>query len=298
PDMPDSGIYGFNNIVYRSAVFWFCIILSIVISILPRFLWKYWQRNYLPTDVDIVKEVCKEDLQYDFLHDSRFNPTLGLYKNLTHESALSGQESSVPIYTDGIFTHTPRPSFTTERSSSATSGLHVITHSLEQFSGGEVPETPASMTFMRTGITSPMRGYAFSQEEGTGRIMAPPLRRRKTNPGPLGRVFRMETSPIRRMSLPDVRASADVTDAIIGEERIRMVQFRESSSTNTSNIHSRRESESLDESDLIQPRLTSSSEPIVAMEVINEDVNDNIDEGNTNINQEKDTDNTDQEMTE
>ncbi|CAG8521461.1 1078_t:CDS:2 [Gigaspora margarita] len=298
PDMQDSGIYGFNNMVYRSAVFWFCIILSIVISILPRFLWKYWQSNYLPTDADIVKEVCKEDLQYDFIHDSRFNPTLGLYRNMTHETVPSGQESSVPIYTDGIFTNTPRHSFTTERSSSVKSGLHIITHSLEQLSGSEVPETPASMTFMRTGITSPMRGYAFSQEEGTGRIMAPPLRRRKTNPGPLGHVSRLETSPIRRMSLPDVRASADLTGAVIGEERIRMVQFRESSSTSTSNIHSRRESESLDESDSIQPRLTSSSEPIVVMEVINEDVDDNIDQESININQEKETDNTDQEVTE
>ncbi|CAG8515519.1 17060_t:CDS:1, partial [Dentiscutata heterogama] len=254
--------------------------------------------------VDIVKEVCKKDPQYDFIHDSQFNPTLGLYRSFTHETVLSVQDSSVPIYTDGTLTRTPRQSFTTERSMSSKSGLNVITHSLEQINVIEIPETPASMTFMQTGITSPMRGYAFSQEEGTGRIMAPPLRRRKTNPGPLGHITnRIETSPLRRMSLPDVRASADITAIAMGEERTRMVQFRESnSSTSTSNIHSRRESESLDESpvsDSIQPRLTSneSSEPI-AMEVINDDVNDNIDRGSTSINQEKETDNTDQEVTE
>ncbi|CAG8458896.1 8422_t:CDS:2 [Cetraspora pellucida] len=296
PDMQDSGIYGFNHIVYHSAVFWFCILLSIIVSILPRFLWKYWQRNYLPTDADIVKEVCKKDPQFSFIRNSHFNPTLGIYRSLTRETALSGLESAVPIYTDGILTNTPRPSFATERSSSATSGLQIITQ-VEQASGIEVPETPASMTFMKTGLTEPMRGYAFSQEEGAGRIMAPPLRRRKTNPGPLGQSVRIETSPLRRMSLPDVRASADLTTRVVNsEERIRMVQFRESnSSTSTYNVHSREESESLSESPIsesIQPRLIS-SEPI-SMEVINNDINDNIDQ-NTNINQARDTDNIDRE---
>ncbi|CAG8721022.1 16568_t:CDS:2, partial [Racocetra fulgida] len=211
---------------------------------------------------------------------------------------LSGQESAVPIYTDGVLTRTPRPSFTTERSSSVTSGLQIITQ-IEQPSGIEIPETPASMTFMQTGVTTAMRGYAFSQEEGTGRMLAPPLRRRKTNPGPLGHSVRIETNPLRRRSLPDVRASADLTARVINsEERIRMVQFRESnSSTSTYNIHSREESESLNESPVsesIQPRVIS-NEPI-SMEVINND-NDNIDQESTNINQVKDTDNIDREET-
>ncbi|RHZ55987.1 hypothetical protein Glove_408g11 [Diversispora epigaea] len=203
--IPFSGIYGYNEAIYGTGVFWFCVILSIVLCLLPRYLWKFWQRNYRPTDIDIIQEICKKDPKFDFVNDATFRSNLDLGRTNTLDSRYSNNELITSTFnTDG--SSTPRPSF------------DHITGQQQQVDENDRPETPTSITYMKTGVTEPMRGYAFSQEEGTGRLMHP-LRRSKTIPGPLSTKVKVkyESDSLRRRSLPNVEI-----------EKMRMVQFRES----------------------------------------------------------------------
>ncbi|GES78958.1 phospholipid-translocating ATPase [Rhizophagus clarus] len=278
--IPFSDIYGFDFIVFGGGVFWFCVILTVFISMLPRYSLKYYQRNYKPTDVNIIQEIIKADPKHNFTSDPRIYRSVSLARQSTKESLYSRNESISPIFAEGgVFTYSARPSFATDRTNldarSPTPPVppippEYISNSLE------VQDVPTSMTFMRTGLTEPMRGYAFSQEEGTGRIMAPPLKRRKTNPGPIGRMSRIEYNDLslRRRSLPEVRASRDLID-ILGEgEKIRMVHFRES--TSTTNVTSRENSEYINEEHGIQ-----SSRRMSGNESENEQVNENNNDDET-----------------
>ncbi|CAG8435412.1 9133_t:CDS:10 [Ambispora gerdemannii] len=247
--LPFSGLYGYEETIYGNAVFWLCIILIVVLSILPRYLVRYIQRLLKPHDIDIVQEICKQDPNHDFIHDRNFMPyATNLRRQLTRDSNHTGSESMKPFNSDGDV-QTPRASFATDRtmpilSDSDTPSVPSIPMEYLAASS-DSPEGAASITYMRTGVTTSMRGYAFSQEEGTGRMIMPSLRRRKTNPGPLGRVsaINYESGSLRRRSLPDVRSARDVLDILGGNipviegdvedvkragERIRMVQFTES----------------------------------------------------------------------
>ncbi|CAJ0866493.1 5011_t:CDS:2, partial [Entrophospora sp. SA101] len=135
--IPISPIVGFIDIMYTSGTFYFSVLVALVISILPRYLYKYYQRNYRPTDIDIIQEICKKDPTHDFTKDKKLYPTLTLTRQTTRDS-----RKSVP---------SPRP----------------ITIA-EEFYNDQF-EICGSMTNMETGLTEPMRGYAFSQEEGSGR---------------------------------------------------------------------------------------------------------------------------------
>jgi hypothetical protein len=138
-----------------------------------------------------------------------------------------------------------------------------------------------------------MRGYAFSQEEGTGRIMAPPLRRRKTNPGPIVHTPKEEFS-LRRRSLPEVRASKDLID-ILGEgEKMKMVHFRESIAS-ASVITSREDSENINEETGIQSS-SYMSENESEREPVNENNNGDESQAQPVIEQEQSLDNNDKTM--
>ncbi|CAG8516246.1 374_t:CDS:10 [Acaulospora colombiana] len=203
--IPFADVYGYYEVVYTSG------------------------RNYFPTDVDIIQEICKKDPNHDFTNDIKVNPSLGLTRQQTRDSKYEGGSTESLKSTD-----TPRPSFTTDRTvlqpqQIVTSPQSRTSMDYQPSGSGEIPETPGSMTYMQTGLTELVRGYAFSQEEGTGRIMAPPLRRRKTNPGPLNSTSRreIELDTLRRRSLPEGSTSGDFLE-MSEIERTRMVQFRES----------------------------------------------------------------------
>ncbi|CAI2170053.1 12394_t:CDS:2 [Funneliformis geosporum] len=247
--LPFSETYGFNYVVYRGGIFWFCLMLSTVLSILPRYSLKYYQRNYDPIDVNIIQEIVKKDPEHNFINDPNIHRGLSLTKEPTRDSLFSRNDSISPIKSEAGFTYSPRPSFATERTNDdiRVTGQPPVPHIPSDYTSNisETQEVPTSMTYMRTGLTEPMRGYAFSQEEGTGRIMAPPLRRRKTNPGTIRHSKQIiEENSLRRRSLPEVRTMIGVFGD--GGERTRMVQFRESIGENTvveSPVNSRRESE-------------------------------------------------------
>ncbi|CAG8497060.1 14530_t:CDS:2 [Acaulospora morrowiae] len=218
--IPMVDVYGYYEVIYASGVFWFCLFIIILLCMLPRYLWKFFQRNYFPTDVDIIQEICKKDPHHDFIHDILVNPSLGLTRQLTRDSKYSRYETLETTFTIPR-TESPRTSLTVDRM--AQQPQQIILPSLARIStdyqlnvNNEVPETPGSMTFMQTGLTELVRGYAFSQEEGTGRIMAPPLRRRKTNPDSLNSTSKRDTGTdtLRRRSLPEVGVSGDFLEGI------------------------------------------------------------------------------------
>ncbi|RGB34694.1 hypothetical protein C1646_701333 [Rhizophagus diaphanus] len=282
--IPFSAIYGFNYSVFGGGVFWFCILLTVIISMLPRYSWKYYQRNYRPIDVNIIQEIIKTDPKHNFSRDPLIYRSVSLARQSTKESLYSRNESISPIFAEGgVVTYSTRPSFATDRTNLDTrSPTPPVPPIPPEYVNNnlEVSEVPTSMTFMRTGLTEPMRGYAFSQEEGTGRIMAPPLKRRKTNPGPIGRTSKIEYNDLslRRRSLPEVRASRDLIDILGEEERIRMVHFRDS--TATTNITSRVNSEYVNEELGIQ-----SSSHMSENESENEQVNENNNDSGETQNQ-------------
>lgn len=47
-------IYGFNEFLWPSVYFWLGLLFTIVLSLLPRYLYRYVQENYYPTNVDIL----------------------------------------------------------------------------------------------------------------------------------------------------------------------------------------------------------------------------------------------------
>ncbi|CAG8499976.1 11543_t:CDS:10 [Ambispora leptoticha] len=246
--LPISEIYGYEEAIYGNAVFWLCLLLTVVLSLLPRYLVRYTQRLLRPHDIDIVQEICKQDPNHDFIHDPNFMPpyATNLRRQRTCDSKHTTSESVKPLYNDRELSQSPRTSFATDRTMSM-SILHDSASNIPPAPlipmeyiavSNDTIEGTASMTNMRTGITTSMRGYAFSQEEGAGQMIMPSLRRRKTNPGPLGRVSSMdyESGSLRRLSLPDVRSARDVLDILGGNipviegdenvtERIRMVHF-------------------------------------------------------------------------
>ncbi|KAL7747226.1 hypothetical protein RI367_007437 [Sorochytrium milnesiophthora] len=56
---PDSPFTGYCDILLRTWAYWSSVVLCLVVCQLPRVVMRYVQRNYYPTDVDIVQEYSK-----------------------------------------------------------------------------------------------------------------------------------------------------------------------------------------------------------------------------------------------
>ena len=62
-------VWGGNYLWWPSAYFWLGIMFSLVLSFLPRLIWRYCQENYFPTDIEILNIVDKKDPNHDWRHD-------------------------------------------------------------------------------------------------------------------------------------------------------------------------------------------------------------------------------------
>src|SRR5439155_11744035 len=75
----------------------------------------YYQRNYRPTDIDIIQEICNKDPEHDFANDKRIFPTLALTRQTTRDSRKSVPvPAPAPPYVNIDTQSTSRPSLTTE----------------------------------------------------------------------------------------------------------------------------------------------------------------------------------------
>ncbi len=61
--------WGNNHYLYGSAYFWFTGICTVIVSLLPRLIWKMYRTSYYPTDIDILRYVQKVDNNHDFIRD-------------------------------------------------------------------------------------------------------------------------------------------------------------------------------------------------------------------------------------
>lgn len=52
--------------VYGSLTFWAVMLLTVIVCLLPRFAIKYFQKNYMPYDVDVVREQVRQG-KFDYL---------------------------------------------------------------------------------------------------------------------------------------------------------------------------------------------------------------------------------------
>ncbi|PPQ86909.1 hypothetical protein CVT25_009795 [Psilocybe cyanescens] len=125
-------VWGNNNFLFKSALFWFAVPLTVLLALLPRYLYKSWKFAFDPDDVDVLRYIYKKD------------PHRDLARELHDEGPLRAMKR-------------PRPS-------------SMVSHGRTE-SVASLPVRPsmdlrsASRTDMSTGIRSMHRGFDFSTEE-------------------------------------------------------------------------------------------------------------------------------------
>ena len=61
PTFISTYVYGFNHFLWPSAYFWLGNLITIILSMLPRVLYRYYTENYRPTNIDILRWTDKQD---------------------------------------------------------------------------------------------------------------------------------------------------------------------------------------------------------------------------------------------
>lgn len=120
-------IYGNDHFLFRSPLFWFGILITFILALLPRYLYMAWSFGFNPNDLDILN----------------WNYKLRPNMDLIHEAYLRQGEKEEA-----------RPPITPVTPHSATSAGPL----------GR-PSMHASQIDMSTGLRSQSRGYDFAQEE-------------------------------------------------------------------------------------------------------------------------------------
>ncbi|KAK4698681.1 phospholipid-translocating ATPase, partial [Phenoliferia sp. Uapishka_3] len=69
PSLIQTTTYGYNTFWWPSAYFWLGSLFTIVLSLLPRYLYRFVKENYYPTDIDILGWTDKVDPTHDWIHD-------------------------------------------------------------------------------------------------------------------------------------------------------------------------------------------------------------------------------------
>ncbi|GJJ13717.1 hypothetical protein Clacol_007973 [Clathrus columnatus] len=59
-------VFGNDYFLFRSPIFWFSVLISIFLALLPHYLYKYIQQVWRPTDIDILKEIQRRNPNADF----------------------------------------------------------------------------------------------------------------------------------------------------------------------------------------------------------------------------------------
>jgi phospholipid-translocating ATPase len=122
-------VYGNDHFLFLSPYYWFCIVLTVIIALAPRYLLKAYKFIFAPDDIDIMRWARKVDKTRDFGREAHIG---GMSRLRPQEASRSGTASR-------------RSSFEGERP----------TPSLRN----------ASRTDMSTGLRSVHRGFDFATEE-------------------------------------------------------------------------------------------------------------------------------------
>ena len=64
-------MYGNYYYLFRSAYFWFSILLVVILALLPRYLYKAYRFAFHPSDMDMARWIVKQDPNHDFSQDKQ-----------------------------------------------------------------------------------------------------------------------------------------------------------------------------------------------------------------------------------
>lgn len=170
-------MYGNNHFLWPSAYFWFGILLTFLLAMTPRYLYKSYKFIFNPNDFDIMRWAKKIDPNRDFAKDAHTGGHLSHLK----PPATSGVSSAL-----GSAAPSRRSTFEGERP------------------GGQSLRT-ASRTDMSTGLRSTHRGFDFAVEEG-----GPAMRRLQSNlsaPRPSQTSLLQEPRAKQKISFASLRKS-------------------------------------------------------------------------------------------
>lgn len=94
-------VYGNNHYLWRSAIFWFGWVFTLIVALAPRYLVRYVKETYFGTDVDILKYLGKSDPQHDYHADPLIPGGLQELQRAEHEAARArGEEPDItPVLT-------------------------------------------------------------------------------------------------------------------------------------------------------------------------------------------------------
>ncbi|KAM0756281.1 phospholipid-translocating P-type ATPase [Meredithblackwellia eburnea MCA 4105] len=148
PSLIWTTVYGYNHFLWPSAYFWFGAILTIVLSLIPRYLYRFLSENYFPNDIDVLGWVDKMNPKHDWINDPAMPKAPGKF-----EKEL-GDEL------------TPMFSIASARTS--------MGQRPERFQLGGRTGTQASMTHdMSTGANTDGHGRGFGFDQADNMLPAP-----------------------------------------------------------------------------------------------------------------------------
>jgi len=83
--------YKAGSEVYGALTFWILTLLTVIICLLPRFSIKYFQKNYMPYDVDIVREQVRQG-KFKYLDDYEAYVPPNMTKDMSGTSSEQTEE--------------------------------------------------------------------------------------------------------------------------------------------------------------------------------------------------------------
>ena len=142
-------VFGNNHFLFKSAYFWLCLPLCVVIALLPRYLYRAWETGYAPGDLELLRYIRKTQPELDMAtvrHDQAGAAPRSSLSRFRPPSRMSRPTSigSVPLGT-----------------SRAGTPANYSTDSLALDSR----RVPVSRTDMSTGVRTVHRGFDFATEE-------------------------------------------------------------------------------------------------------------------------------------
>lgn len=186
-------MFGNNHFLFPSAYFWLCLPLTILLSLLPRYLWKAWKFGFHPDDIDTVRYIQKMDPTRD-LSQGQSGIGLAAWKR---PASVASYPVSRP---ESVASFAPGPS-TDVRSASRTdmsTGMRSVVHRGFDFS---TEENGVAMKRMQTNL---------SERRQSSRSLAS-----EPNPSPRGRrdtLSHVFTGTVRRKFLRRKGNSKDSPD--------------------------------------------------------------------------------------
>jgi phospholipid-translocating ATPase len=126
PGWISTPIYGNDHFLFKSPIFWFGIPITVILALLPRYLYMAWSFGFHPNDLDILNWNYKLKPDMDLIHEAYLNNSQADAEARILDTTTPRSESPGPV---------GRPSM---------QGSHID---------------------MSTGMRSQSRGYSFAQEE-------------------------------------------------------------------------------------------------------------------------------------